>query len=141
MRYLLDTNAVSTWVRRSSQPLIERIRASIPEALAVSTVTVYEIEYGFEKKPEVRASLGAATEAFLSVVSVIPFDAEIAREAGRIRQEVRVQTIGPYDLLIAATARRYGLTLVTRNFEEISRVPGLAIENWELPFTSTAPRP
>lgn len=109
--------------------------------LAVSTITVYEIEYGFEKKPEVRAALGKVTEAFLSVVNVIPFDAMIAREAGRIRQEVRSQTIGPYDVLIAATARRYNMAVVTHNTGEFSRVPNLKIEDWELPLTSTAPQP
>jgi tRNA(fMet)-specific endonuclease VapC len=38
--------------------------------------------------------------------------------------------IGPYDLQIAAIAVRHGLTVVTSNVAEFSRVPGLAIEDW-----------
>ena len=39
--------------------------------------------------------------------------------------------IGANDLLIAATAVAHGLTLVTHNTREFSRVVGLAIEDWE----------
>lgn len=41
--------------------------------------------------------------------------------------------IGPYDLLIAAIALANNLTLVTHNTNEFSRVPGLVIEDWEIP--------
>jgi len=37
------------------------------------------------------------------------------------------------DLMIAAIARCRQLTLVTHNTREFSRVPGLSIEDWELP--------
>jgi tRNA(fMet)-specific endonuclease VapC len=39
--------------------------------------------------------------------------------------------IGPYDILIAAQARRRGAVLVTANRREFARVPGLRIESWE----------
>jgi tRNA(fMet)-specific endonuclease VapC len=38
--------------------------------------------------------------------------------------------IGPHDVLIAATARRHGYTLVTHNTREFIRVPGLLLEDW-----------
>ena len=41
--------------------------------------------------------------------------------------------IGPYDLQIAAIALVLGLTLVTHNVREFSRVPGLLIEDWQTP--------
>jgi tRNA(fMet)-specific endonuclease VapC len=34
---------------------------------------------------------------------------------------------------IAAIARALGCTLVTHNTSEFSRVPGLTLEDWELP--------
>ena len=43
------------------------------------------------------------------------------------------KTIGAYDLLIAAHARRTGATLVTNNEREFRRVPGLSVENWLKP--------
>ena len=39
--------------------------------------------------------------------------------------------IGPNDLLIAASARANGLTLVTHNTAEFRRVPGLSLEDWQ----------
>jgi tRNA(fMet)-specific endonuclease VapC len=39
--------------------------------------------------------------------------------------------IGAMDLLIAAHALSEGVTLVTTNVREFTRVPGLRIENWE----------
>jgi tRNA(fMet)-specific endonuclease VapC len=39
--------------------------------------------------------------------------------------------IGPYDLLIAATAVTNDKILITANMREFARVPGLKIENWE----------
>jgi tRNA(fMet)-specific endonuclease VapC len=38
--------------------------------------------------------------------------------------------IGPNDLFIAAHALALGLTLVTDNLREFSRVPDLHVENW-----------
>jgi tRNA(fMet)-specific endonuclease VapC len=42
--------------------------------------------------------------------------------------------IGPYDILLAAQAVAAGLTLVTANTDEFQRVPGLAVENWQVPL-------
>jgi tRNA(fMet)-specific endonuclease VapC len=61
-----------------------------------------------------------------------PFEPEGAKEAGDICAEFeRAGTpIGPYDVLIAAQARRRSALLVTANTGEFARVPGLRTENW-----------
>jgi tRNA(fMet)-specific endonuclease VapC len=38
--------------------------------------------------------------------------------------------ISPYDVLIAAQARRRGAALVTLNRNEFERVPGLLVTDW-----------
>jgi len=55
-----------------------------------------------------------------------------AEEAGDIRFTLeRAGTpIGPFDILIAAQARRRGALLVTANGREFGRVPGLKLEDW-----------
>jgi tRNA(fMet)-specific endonuclease VapC len=61
-----------------------------------------------------------------------PFDAADAREAGSIRAalERAGRPISPYDILIAAQARRRGATLVTSKLREFERVPGLLVGDW-----------
>jgi tRNA(fMet)-specific endonuclease VapC len=53
-------------------------------------------------------------------------------EFGRIRAVLRTQgqIIGDMDIGIAATARVYGLTLVTHNAGHFQRIPGLQIDDW-----------
>jgi tRNA(fMet)-specific endonuclease VapC len=43
------------------------------------------------------------------------------------------QVIGPYDMQIAAIAVANGCSLVTHNTAEFARVPGLALEDWQVP--------
>ena len=66
---------------------------------------------------------------------VLPFDKAAANVHAQIRVHLERlgQVIGPYDLLIAAIALANNLTLVTHNTNEFSRVPGLVIEDWEIP--------
>ena len=63
---------------------------------------------------------------------VLPFDKEDAMSAGLVRaMPATVGTpIGPYDVLIAGQARCRGLTLITSNTGEFSRVAGLRCEDW-----------
>ncbi|MFZ4603412.1 MAG: PIN domain-containing protein [Caulobacterales bacterium] len=65
-------------------------------------------------------------------VEVLDFDAEDAAEAGDIRAALELQgaPIGPYDILIAAQARRRSAALVTLNRREFERVPGLIVADW-----------
>jgi tRNA(fMet)-specific endonuclease VapC len=48
----------------------------------------------------------------------------------RAHLEKAGKSIGPNDLVIAATARANGHTLITRNTSEFIRVPALAVEVW-----------
>jgi tRNA(fMet)-specific endonuclease VapC len=77
----------------------------------------------------------AKVDLLLAVVSELPFDADAARAAARIRAalESQGQMIGPYDVLLAGHAITAGLTLVTDNTAEFTRVSGLRVENWKTP--------
>ena len=65
-------------------------------------------------------------------IAILPFESDDAEEAGDIRAvlEHAGTSIGPYDVLIAAQARRRDAVLVTANQREFARVPRLKIEDW-----------
>jgi len=63
----------------------------------------------------------------------LPFEDDAAEAYGRVRAylEKRGEIIGPNDLLIASTALAHGVTLVTHNTKEFSRIPELRMEDWQ----------
>lgn len=70
---------------------------------------------------------------FLSPFSSLPFDDDCARRCAEVRAELERsgRVIGPHDLQIAAVALQHGLTLVTHNMQEFSRIAGLKLDDWE----------
>ena len=133
MRYLLDTNVVSDFVR-GHEAVGHRLRATRPQEVAVSTVTLMEVEYGLALDPGRSRRLAPLLDGMLGSVRVLPFSRADARSAGGVRAALRGKgrPIGPYDVLLAGCALSRGLTLVTANTGEFTRVTGLAIENWRL---------
>ena len=70
-------------------------------------------------------------QEFLSGVAVIGLDEEICRRFGFLRGSLRKRgrLAGDFDLLIAASALRHGLTLLTNNRKHFEPVEGLQIES------------
>jgi tRNA(fMet)-specific endonuclease VapC len=128
---LLDTNAVISLVARRSEPLLQRVEASEPGSLAVSSVVAHELYFGAYRSERVAYNLETLRLLFTDL-AILDFDREDARVAGEIGAELkrRGTPIGPYDTLIAGQAKARGLTLVTNNTGEFSRIAGLRIEDW-----------
>jgi tRNA(fMet)-specific endonuclease VapC len=130
----LDTNAVIALLNASSESVRERLAAAIHrrEAVAISVVVLYELRYGATKSANRQRALRRIAEFLSGPVQVLDFEADDAEEAGDIRAALeRAGTpIGPYDVLIAAQARRRGAMLVTANRREFARVPRLTMEDW-----------
>ena len=63
------------------------------------------------------------------------FDERAAEEFGRLSATLRRQgvTVGGFDLLIAATAKIKGHTLVTHNTRDFHAIPGLIVVDWLAP--------
>ncbi|GMA14083.1 type II toxin-antitoxin system VapC family toxin [Deinococcus metallilatus] len=131
MRYLLDTNTVSDFFKRHPQ-VMSRFQRMPPAWLAVSTVTMMEIEYGFERKPAAREKFGEVWAALLGDLHVLPYDAHDAAHTARLRAHLAAigKPIGPFDLQLAGVALARHLTLVTHNTAEFTRVPDLLVEDW-----------
>ena len=135
----LDTNVAVAILNGRPPPVRERFRAALQsgERIALPSVVLFELSYGAAKS-ERRTANAERIAVFLGAgLSVLPFEAEDAEIAGALRADLeRAGTpIGPFDLLIAAQARRHRATLVTANRREFARIPDLEIVDWSEPAT------
>ena len=108
-----------------------RFHAAMRSGVAVSSITVAELRYGVERSNNpARERVGV--ENLLGAVSILSFDSKAAEGYGMLRRylERRGESIGQFDLLIAAHAVAQNATLVTNNTREFSRVPTLHLEDW-----------
>ncbi len=124
--YLLDTNIISDVIHNPDGPAAHRIEEIGPKEIFTSIIVAAELRYGCAKKGS--SKLLAKVEAILETIPVLPLDIPADAEYGRIRAELEVagrRPIGMNDLLIAAHAYALGLTLVTNNMREFSRIRGL----------------
>ncbi|MGB4116896.1 MAG: type II toxin-antitoxin system VapC family toxin [Polaromonas sp.] len=130
MKYLLDTNAVTAWAKKDSS-VIARLQRLAPSDLAISVLTEHELLYGIAYNPQFK--LRGVLERLLAMLPKLPLDSAIVAKAALVRADLRRRglPIGPYDLLIAATALEHGLTMVTHNAREFERVSGLQVEDWQ----------
>jgi tRNA(fMet)-specific endonuclease VapC len=132
----LDTNAVIAVLNERASPVEVRLKAALKSGrpVAVSTLVLFELWYGVAKSTRAEDNANRIAEFMAGLIAVLPFEPDDAREAGDIRAALeRAGTpIGPYDILIAAQARRRGAMLVTANEREFARVPGLRFEDWAL---------
>ena len=132
MIFLLDTNACITLLRQRDQRLIARWQSVKPTDIVLCSITVYELRYGAQRTSD-PAREHAKLDLFLSPFTSLPFDDQCARRCAEVRAELEAagNIIGPHDLQIAAIALQHGLTLVTHNSREFTRVAGLKLEDWE----------
>ncbi|MEM7344974.1 MAG: type II toxin-antitoxin system VapC family toxin, partial [Chloroflexota bacterium] len=131
MKYLLDTNICIYIIKRKPRAVLQKFdRVSVGD-IAVSTITVAELQFGVEKsqKPDQNQR---ALEQFLIPLALVDFDTHAAMTYGKIRANLQKQgnPIGSLDMLIAAHALSLGLTVVTNNTKEFSRIPNLDVVNW-----------
>ena len=134
MIYMLDTNVCIDVIRKRSSSLAERVRRHAVDDIAISAITLSELQHGVSESESPERNRVALLE-FLVPFAVLPYEDTAARAYGEIRAYLEKQgtPIGPVDMLIAAHARSRGLILITNNEEEFRRVPMLAIENWIAP--------
>jgi tRNA(fMet)-specific endonuclease VapC len=134
MRWLPDTNV---WIQVLKQPggmLEQKLLSHPPDQVILCSVVKAELWHGAHKYGRTGRRLAALEKLFAAFVS-LPFDDAAAWYYADIRHELEVAgcVIGPNDLKIAAICRANGLTLVTSNTAEFSRVPNLQVEDWLVP--------
>ena len=107
-----------------------RLQALQAQGLALSIISVAELWEGVHFSKDPPRSEAMLTE-FLSGVVILGIDEEICRRFGQLRGSLRSagKLVGDFDLLVAASALRYDLALLTNNRRHFERVAGLRIES------------
>jgi tRNA(fMet)-specific endonuclease VapC len=129
--YLLDTCVISDFVK-GEKGTLAKIKNCSPQELAVSSITIMEINYGFLLNPNKAKKIEPIINELLKVINLINFSNQEAIFTSQIRVFLRKNgtPIGAYDVLIGATAPTQGLILVTANTKEFERIPDLQVCNW-----------
>lgn len=134
MTYLLDTNACIALINDKAPSVRMRLQKALANGarILVSSVVAFELWYGVAKSARPEANARLVETFFAGPVSLLAFEQEDAKVAGRVRAALEAvgKPIGAYDLLIAAQALRHQLTLITANGKEFGRVKGLEWVDW-----------
>ena len=117
--YLLDTNVLSALRKEENWSSLTRwMSAQRTSDLYISVASVAEVERGITRQqrrnPEFARALASWLDSVLAVYGdrILPVDLAVARRWGILSGALGHQS---EDLIIAATALEYGLTVVTRN--------------------------
>jgi tRNA(fMet)-specific endonuclease VapC len=131
--YVLDTNAVSA-LMKGNEAVVERLAATEPANVAVPRPVLAEIAFGIERllRSRRRAWLQARFDLVCSELPRTEWTDDVSHAYGRIKAalERRGTRIEDFDAAIAAHALAIDATLVTANVDQMTRVPGLRIEDW-----------
>lgn len=129
--WLLDTNIWIQYLSQRPNPLQQYIASLLPEQLLLCDIVKAELLFGAYKSQRRQFNLKRLNTLF-ALIHSLPFDEKAAHHFGEIRTylEQAGTPIGPYDLLIAATARAHQIPVVTHNVREFSRVPDLQVIDW-----------
>jgi predicted nucleic acid-binding protein len=130
MRYLLDTDTC-VFALRGNTAVRRSVDATDPEEIAISIVTLAELRYGAacSTKPGENHQV---IDDFISGLLILGLDRETADVFGEFKSQLRKHgaLIDDLDLLIAATAYRYGMTVITHNRDHFARLRELSVDDW-----------
>ena len=131
-RYLLDTNVMSHIMQGRESSLLARLAKLPVGQVAISSVTLAEIEYGIQRRGQPMALRNALTQVLLHM-DVLPWDATAATCYGELCSSLESQGINlsDFDMMIAAHAVAMKAILVSRD-KAFANIPKqrLKLEVW-----------
>lgn len=139
MKYLLDTCIISEFTKPSPEPkVVDLISFENEENLFLSVLTLGEIHKGIAKLPDSKKKKELANWVETDLKKrfagrIIKITEEIACHWGDIlgQSEKAGRKIPVIDGLLAATAIKKGLTLVTRNIKDVVNCGCKILNPWE----------
>ena len=135
MGVILDSSAVIAGERKgqSAADLLAELRIILgPEALALSTVSVVELEHGVWRAKDA-AQMAKRRQFFDDLFAAVPshpLTFDIARQAARIDAESKREgRVIPFqDLIIGVTALEFNYAVATLNVRHFQMIPNLTVK-------------
>ena len=131
-RYLLYTNVISHIMQGRESSLLARLAKLPVGQVAISSVTLAEIEYGIKRRGQPMALRNALTQVLLHM-DVLPWEATAATCYGELCSSLESQGINlsDFDMMIAAHAVALKAILVSRD-KAFANIPKqrLKLEVW-----------
>lgn len=131
--FLIDTNFLSEVIRpRPNLAVVRALLTAEPVLRFASEITRYESRFGAMLRDDGGALWALIERHIQPLVRWLAVDAAVVLAAADLAAMLRRtgQPIEWSDLMLAATAKVHGLTVVTRNVRHFERVPRLQVENW-----------
>lgn len=129
MPYLVDSDIVIDHLAHVEEAtaLLETLAE---EGIAISIITYMETYQGVLKNLQ-SDQASQQFEAFTASVPILPFSTSTAKQCARLREVLKKAgkrvNQRALDLMTAAIALEYNLTLVTRNVEDYKDIPALRL--------------
>jgi tRNA(fMet)-specific endonuclease VapC len=103
------------------------------EEIVVSAITAAELLHGIHRLSGIsRARAESFVESVLALLSVVPFDLEVARVHAALSADLRGRgiAVGAHDLIIASTAVLLDYRVATRDLRSYPKIGGLEVLRW-----------
>jgi tRNA(fMet)-specific endonuclease VapC len=129
MPYLIDSHVVIDHLADvpEASHLLSRLAK---DRIAMSIITYMEAFQGIVRSPQPKEA-SAKFRSFAKSIPVLPLSLAVAERCARLREALRRQNkrvnTRALDLIIAATALEYDLTLVTGNTADFKDIPDLPL--------------
>jgi len=130
MGLIIDTSVLVRLEKNPSAIDLSSYQSNYGEGF-ISVATCSELLVGvhFANTEQRRLRRSAFVEAMFKLFRPLPFDLEVARfHAQLVSALPRGVTLGTFDLVIGATAIRFGFPVLTTDPGDFKRMPGCMVE-------------
>ena len=121
VKYLLDSSVIIEALRQKKIEADSYLTTKYSGEIYISIITVAEL---FSGKSAQDKEVGAYLRYLISNYKIVDLDTESVILAGQLRC---VYQIALPDALIASSAIKYGLTVVTHNIKDFTKIPKLKV--------------
>jgi predicted nucleic acid-binding protein len=137
--FLLDTNCISEIVRLKPEPRVMDWMEAVEEALLyLSVLTLGEIRKGLAGLPQSKRRTRLETWLEVELQArfsgrILPIDGAVADRWGLLAADAKRKgkALSTIDGLLAATALRHNLTIVSRNISDFTNTQVPVLNPWD----------